>query len=124
MPNDNRDALEILKAELNFVKNGGYLPSFGDPWRTKLPLEDSPTCLNHNHKDDRSPCAECLLMQFVPANKRGERVPCRHIPMTSQGDTLLHLYQGGTEQEIENALTNWLQEAIATLEREKSAPLP
>jgi len=124
MPKDNRDTLEILKAELEFVKKGGYAPPSQDPWRTKLALEDSPTCMNHDHKEGRSPCAECLLMQFVPADKRGEKVPCRHIPMTSYGDTLLHLYRGGTEQEIEDALANWLQETIAMLEREKSVGSP
>jgi len=124
MPIDNRDALEILKAELDFVKKGGYAPSPGDPWQTKLALEDSPTCMKHGQKEDQSSCAECLLMQFVPAGKRGEKVPCRHIPMTSHGDTLMHLYRGGTEEEIEGALSNWLQETIAKLEHEKSARMP
>ncbi len=70
----------------------------------QLALEDSPTCMNYDSKENQAPCSECLLMQFVPANKRGEKVPCRHIPLTSYGDTLLHLYRGGTEQEIEETL--------------------
>jgi hypothetical protein len=124
MPKDDRNTVDILRAELDFVKKGGYTISKHDPWRTKLALEDSPTCMNYANTEDRSPCAECLLMQFVPLDKRGEKVPCRHIPMNSSGDTLLHLYRGATEPEIEEALANWLRRTIDTLEGEKSAGLP
>jgi hypothetical protein len=123
MPQDDRNTLEVLKAELNFVKKGGYGKSPREPWRAQLAFEDSPTCMNYDTKEDRTPCAECLLMQFVPADKRGEKVPCRHIPLTSHGDTLLHLYRGGTEQEIEEALASWLQNEIAKLESEEKTEL-
>jgi hypothetical protein len=121
MPKDNRNTIEVLKAELEFVKKGGYETFARDPWRAKLALEDSPTCMNCDHKKNPGPCSECLLMEFVPANKRGEKVPCRHIPLTSYGDTLLHLYQGATEQEIDETLTRWLQETIAKLELNETA---
>jgi hypothetical protein len=116
MPQDDRNTVEVLKAELNYVKKGGYGRSPREPWRAQLVFEDSPTCMNFDSKENRAPCAECLLMQFVPDDKRGEKVPCRHIPLTSYGDTLLHLYRGGTEQEIEEALTIWLGKEIAKLE--------
>jgi hypothetical protein len=119
MPKDNRNILEVLKAELNFVKKGGYGQSLREPWRAQLVFEDSPTCMNYDSKEDRAPCTQCLLIQFVPDDKRGEKVPCRHIPLTSYGDTLLHLYRGATEQEIEEALTAWLQKEIAKLESEE-----
>jgi hypothetical protein len=124
MPKDDRNTLEVLKAELNFVKKGGYGRSPREPWRATLALEDSPTCMNFDTKENRTPCAECLLMQFVPADKRGEKVPCRHIPLTSGGDTLLYLYRGGTEQEIEEALSIWLKKEIAKLESEEKAESP
>ena len=63
-------------------------------------------------------------MQFVPADKHGERVPCRHIPLTSDGDTLLQLYRGGTEQEIEEAVSSWLGKEIVKLEGEERTGLP
>lgn len=116
MPQDDRNTLDVLKAELNFVKKGGYGRSVREPWRATLVFEDSPTCMNFDTADHPAPCAECLLMQFVPADKQGEKVPCRHIPITAYGDTLLHLYRGGTQQEIEEAMTNWLQREIAKLE--------
>jgi hypothetical protein len=124
MPQDDRNTLEVLKAELNFVKKGGYGRSPREPWRAQLFFEDSPTCMNYDSKENRAPCAECLLMQFVPAVNRGEKVPCRHIPLTPSGDTLLHLYRGGTEEEIEEALANWLQETIAKLESEQNPGSP
>ena len=116
MPQDDRNTLQVLKSEFNFVKKGGYGRSPREPWRAQLFLEDSPTCMNFDSKENRAPCAECLLMQFVPADKRGEKVPCRHIPLTSGGDTLLHLYRGGTEEQIEEALAIWLDKEIAKLE--------
>ena len=116
MPQDDRNTLEVLRAELNFVTKGGYGRSPREPRRAQLPLEDSPTCMNYDSKANPSPCAECLLMQFVPADKLGEKVPCRHIPITAEGDTLLQLYRGGTEQQIEEALTHWLKREIAKLD--------
>ena len=124
MPHDDRNTLEVLKAELNYVKKGGYGRSPREPWRAQLVFEDSPTCMNYDSKENRAPCAHCLLMQFVPADKRGEKVPCRHIPLTPEGDTLLHLYRGGTEQEIEEALADWLQKEIAKLEIVETAGAP
>jgi len=116
MPEDNRNPIEVLKAELEFIKKGGYATSASDPWLTKLALEDSPTCKNCDHNKNRYPSSECLPMRFVPANKRAEKVPCRHILPTSCGDTLLHLYQGATEKEIAETLTTWLQETVTKLE--------
>jgi hypothetical protein len=125
MPQDDRNTLEVLKAELNFVKKGGYGRSPREPWRAQLPFEDSPTCMNYDSKENRAPCTECLLMQFVPDDKHGEKVPCRHIPLTSCGDTLLHMYRGGTEEEIEEALATWLEKEIAKLEcGERPSPPP
>jgi hypothetical protein len=113
---DARNTLDVLKAELNFVTKGGYGRSPREPWRVQLFLEDSPTCMNYDAQENRAPCAECLLAQFVPADKRGEKVLCRHIPITSQGETLMEMYRGWPEAEIEEALAKWLQKAIANLE--------
>ncbi len=119
MPHDDRNTLEVLKAELNYVKKGGYGRSPRQPWKSQLFLEDSPTCMNYDCKDRPAVCAECLLMQFVPALSRGEKVPCRHIPLTPEGETLLQAYRGGTQQQIEEALTGWLERTIDALEAEE-----
>ena len=121
MPQDDRDTLAVLKAELNFVTKGGYGRSPREPWRAVLPLEDSPTCMNYDCKESPAPCSECLLMQFVPTDKLSQKVPCRHIPVTPEGESLLQLYRGGTEQEIEEALADWLKREIAKLEGQTPA---
>jgi hypothetical protein len=116
MPKDDRNTLELLKAELNFLEKGGYGRSPREPWRAQLVFEDSPTCMNYDSKENPSPCAECALMQFVPPEKRTEKIPCRHIPLTAEGETLQELYNGGTQQELEGALADWLRARIALLE--------
>ena len=113
---DTRNTLNVLKAELNFVTKGGYGRSPREPWRAQLFLEDSPTCMNYDAQENRAACSECLLAQFVADSKRGEKVLCRHIPITSKGETLMEMYRGWTEAEIEQALAKWLQKTIAELE--------
>lgn len=124
MPQDDRNTVTVLKAELNYVKKGGYGRSPREAWRAQLVFEDSPTCMNYDSKENRAPCAECLLMQFVPSDKKGEKIPCRHIPLTAEGDTLLQMYRGCSEQEIEEALGLWLENEIAKLERGDSTGFP
>ena len=121
MAKDERDTLELLKAELNFLKKGGYGRSPREPWKAQLIFEDSPSCMNYDSKEHPAPCAECALMQFVPPEKRGEKVPCRHIPLTAEGETLQELYRGGTQQELEDALADWLRARIEFLERQEAS---
>ena len=121
MQKDYRDVLEVLKGERNFLEREGYTRSPSQPWRARLIFEDSPTCMNYSAKGRPGPCAECVLMQFVPPESRAEKVPCRHIPLTQDGETLRDLYWGGTQQEIEDALGGWLRSTIARLEEERAA---
>jgi len=128
MPRDNRNVLDVLKFELEFLEQGGYGRLPRESWRPRLVFEDSPTCMNFNSKD-REPCSECLLMQFVPEEARKEQTPCIHIPLSLSGETLEHLYRTGTQQEIEATLGAWLRATIHQLEAEKakqeaSASLP
>ena len=81
MAHDNRNLLETLKFELNFLNKGGYNPSPRTPWKPQLIFQDSPTCLNYDSKNNPQPCSECLLMQFVPPESRDDKVPCQaHRP--------------------------------------------
>jgi hypothetical protein len=118
MPRDNRDILEVLKFELEFLEQGGYGRLPREAWRSRLIFEDSPTCMNFNTRD-RGPCMDCALMQFVPSTAREEQVPCEHIPLTTQGDTLESLYRTGTQQEIEATLGKWLRASIKKIEAER-----
>jgi hypothetical protein len=121
MANDDRDLIDVLKFELRFLEDGGYGRLPRAPWRPPLVFEDSPTCLNYNAREDRAPCSDCLLMQFVPEERRSAKIPCRHIPFNAAGQTLDSLYSYGTQQEIEEALDGWLRTNIQRLDEEQAA---
>jgi len=118
---DNRNVLQVLQAEFAFLERGGYrrIPRY--PWRPNFIFEDSPTCINFARRGERRPCADCLLIDFVPENRRASQFPCRHIPLTPRGDTINSFYEWGTEEELEAALREWLLETIKELEGNKKA---
>lgn len=116
MAKDERDVLEVLKFELNFLEKGGYGRSPREPWRPTLIFEDSPTCMNYDSKENPAPCDDCLLMQFVPFDRRTEKIPCRHIPLNAEGETIESFYRWGSQHELEETFGQWLRTAINKLE--------
>jgi hypothetical protein len=116
MYKDERDLLDVLKAELAFLEKGGYGRSPRQPWRQPLIFEDSPACMNYDSKENPGPCSDCVLMQLVPPEFRRNKIPCRHIPLNAENETLDSLYRYGDQFEIEQAFGNWLRTTIATLE--------
>jgi hypothetical protein len=123
MTNDKRDLLEVLKAELEFLEKGGYRHTARAPWRPQFIFQDSPTCLNFDPTQQPRPCSDCLLMQLVPEDLRGKKIPCRYIPLSEHGETIDSFYHTGTQEELEAAVAQWLKTTIARLEREKSEGL-
>ncbi|MFZ0213010.1 MAG: hypothetical protein WBE20_13425 [Candidatus Acidiferrales bacterium] len=119
MGKDERDLLDVLKAELQFMENGGYARAAGGSWRPAFIFEDSPACMNYDHRDNPGPCADCVLMQLVPPGLRSERIPCRHIPLNAEGETLDSLYRYGDQREVEETFRKWLQATIARLEEQR-----
>lgn len=119
MRKDERDILDVLKFELDFLEKGGYRRSSRETWRPQFIFEDSPTCLNYNSKDHPHHCSECVLMHLVPPEYREAKVPCRHIPFNEEGETLETLYQCADQSEIEEGLGNWLRTTIFRLEEER-----
>jgi hypothetical protein len=116
MTKDDRDILEILKAELNFVEKGGYGRSVREPWKPTVAFQDSLSCMEfptHRHDDG------CALMQFVPPEQRGACIPCHHIPLNSAGDTAATLNARGDQQALEDALKAWLKCRIDQIESEQ-----
>lgn len=119
---DQRRLLEVLKAELVFLEEGGYRQSPRQPWRAPLVFEDSPTCMNYTAKPgQRRPCSECLLMDFIPAEHRYNQIPCHHIPLTEAGDTVDSIYRWGTQEEVEEIVRKWLRATIQKLEEQQGA---
>lgn len=111
------DVLEVLKTELRFIEIGGY--AMHTSWGPQLVFEDSPACTRYESKEGSSPCAGCVLMRFVPPERRSERIPCRHIPLNASGETLDNLYRYGNSREIEEAVGNWLRATIDQVESER-----
>jgi hypothetical protein len=124
MHKDERDLLEVLKFELEFLEKGGYGRSPRELWRPQFIFEDSPTCMNFDCKENPAPCSDCVLMHWIPSQYSEEKIPCRHIPLVPSGETLDSLYRYGDQHEIEEAVRNWLRTAIAQLEAEREVRPP
>ncbi len=120
MAKDDRDILQILKFELEFLESGGYGRSVRTPWQPTSAFQDSVTCINFGDPLKLHPCDECLLMEFVPAEKRREAVPCHHIPLTERGETVETIEGRRDQAAIEEALRTWLRRTIARVEAERA----
>ncbi len=121
MQKDERDLLEVLKFELEFLEKGAYGHSPRAPWRPQFIFEDSPTCMNYDSKETPGPCSDCVLMQLVSPEHRSERIPCRHIPLNASGETLDSLYRSADQYEVEETAGSWLRATVQRLEEERAA---
>lgn len=121
MATDARNLVAVLKAELEFLNNGGYRRAARTSWRPAFIFQDSPTCLNADPVKPPRPCNQCVLMQLIPEGAKKRSIPCRHIALNEQGETVSSFYRSGTPEELEDALRRWLKMTIARLEKEKVA---
>jgi hypothetical protein len=122
MQKDERDLLEVLRNELDFLEKGGYGDS-SRAWRPSFIFEDSPACVNFRCKENPLPCNDCVLIQLVPPERRSKKFPCRHIPLDASGETLDSLYRYCDQQEVNQKVGKWLQATIEHLEKERRAHL-
>jgi len=121
MPTDDRDVLEVLKSELEFIEKGNYRRT-GQTQRLHSPLfQDSPTCLNFGDASRSRPCDECLLTALVPHNWLSETVPCHHIPLNPEGETIHYLERNERREVMEQKVSAWLNCAIRILEEARSS---
>lgn len=121
MNQDNRDRLQVLKTELDFIEKGGYGRSVKTPWQPTSVFQDSPSCLNLGDPERTHPCDQCMLIDFVPSQERTQDVPCHHIPLDSKGSTIDELEWNENKRETEDAVKHWLRETIKQLEAQKMA---
>jgi hypothetical protein len=118
MAKDDRDILELLKTELDFIEKGGYGRSVRTPWKPTSAFRDSLTCVNYALPEKTHPCTECHLIDFVPRAKRNDEVPCHAIPLNASGDTAESLE--GDQTKLEEALKDWMRKKIAEIEAERN----
>lgn len=121
MTHTEKEILDILRFELKFLEDGGYGRSPRTPWRPSFIFIDSPTCLNFNDASRPNACGGCSLMQFVPAGRRDEPVPCWTIPIGAEGQTVENLYAYGSQEELEETLKTWLRTRIRKIEARLAA---
>jgi len=122
MSQDKRDVLEVLKFELAFLEQGGYGRSVKTPWKPTSIFQDSLSCINFDDPNRPHACTECLLNDLVPPDAQAEDVPCHHIPMNPSGETIDSMERQYTQLEMEEAVKNWLKNAIAGIEAKRAQP--
>ncbi len=120
MARDERDTLEILQEELDFIEKGGYGRSVRTPWVPKSIFQDSLSCLNYGYPYRAHPCNECRLLDFVSSEHRVDDVPCHHIPLNEAGDTIEALEAGDNEAKLERRVGGWLRAKIKEIGEERA----
>ena len=120
MSDDKRDILDVLRFELSFLEQGGYGRSVRTPWKPTSIFQDSITCINFNDPGRPHPCNECLLTDFVPAEHQSENVPCHHIPLNREGETVNTMERQYNQLELEETVKSWLRATIQRIEQERA----
>lgn len=120
MANDDRDILELLKSELDFIEKGGYGRSVRTPWKAKSAFQDSLTCINYADPYRAHPCNECHLLDFVSPEHHSADVPCHYIPLNEAGETIEALETEDNEAKLERNVRDWLRAKIKEIEEERA----
>jgi hypothetical protein len=120
MSRDDRDILDVLKTELDFIEKGGYGRSVRTPWKPTSLFEDSLSCPNFADPAHPVPCNVCLLLNLVPQGSRAGQTPCHHVVLNEKGETLEEIERRGDQPEIEEAVKNWLRSTIERIEQERT----
>jgi hypothetical protein len=121
MTQDERDILEVLRAELDMIEKGGYGRSVRTPWKPTSIFQDSLTCINYGYPYRAHPCEECFLNDLVPQERRSEVVPCHHIPLNDEGETVETMELKDNQQLTEETVKQWLRAKIKEIEEERAA---
>lgn len=120
MAQDLNEVLQILRFELNYLEQGGF-----DLDRsllgTESPFLGTIACINFGDPLRTHTCRECMLHQFVPADKQSEDLPCHFIPLNSSGETIAGLLQSNNTNRLVTLLEEWLRTNIANLEAQEQA---
>jgi len=112
--------VQLLCCELSFQRVGGYGHPFRGNWRPTLIFRDSPLCLNFESGVPHQPCERCALFEFIPEDKRKTLMPCHHIPLNNEGDTVASLYHGSTQEKLDETVQSWLESTIDKVQREEN----
>ena len=120
MPKDDRDILELLKDELEYIDKGGYGRSVRTPWKPTSVFRDSLTCLNWGYPNRVHPCNECHLLDFVSPEHHASEVPCHHIALNEALETINGLEAEDNEARLEREVGDWVRARIKEVEEERA----
>jgi len=120
MTTDERDILDVLKSELDFIESGGYGRSVREPWHSKSTFQESLSCINYGYPYRAHPCNECHLLDFVAPDHRTDEIPCHHIPLNTDGETIEYLELRDNQAKLEREVTTWLRDRIKQIEEERA----
>jgi hypothetical protein len=115
---DLQNMINQLKLERSILRDGGHGSSVQTVTKAEQLFRDSVTCLNVGLTVQRHPCSDCLLWEFVPQEKLEEDIPCHHIPLNADRETIAGLEGRGSRERAEKALLQWLDRTILQLEEE------
>lgn len=121
MAKDDRDVLEILQEELDFIEKGGYGRSVRTPWLPKSIFQDSLSCLNYGYPYRAHPCNECQLIDFVSKEHQSANIPCHFIPLNEAGETIEDLEAIDSQSKLEETLKSWLRAQISAIEQQRAS---
>lgn len=121
MTKDDRDILEILQEELDFIEKGGYGRSVRTPWLQKSIFQDSLSCLNYGYPYRAHPCNECSLIDLVAPENQTAPTPCHCILLDEAGTTIEGLEGADNQPKLEKALKRWLRTKIAEIELQRAS---
>ena len=117
---DDRDILELLKDELDFIEKGGYGRSVRTPWKPSSTFQDSLTCINYGYPYRAHPCNECQLLDFVDPEHHAAEVPCHYISLNAAGETIEDMEAEDNEAKLERSVRDWLRARINQIEEERA----
>jgi hypothetical protein len=120
MAKDDREILDLLKEELDFIQKGGYGRSVHTPWIQPSTFQDSLTCINYGYPYRAHPCNECHLLDFVSPQYKVADVPCHHILLNEAGETIDDLESADNQVMLERKVKNWLCTKIKEIEEERA----
>lgn len=120
MAKDDRDILDVLRDELDFIEKGGYGRSVRTPWKPTSAFQDSLTCINFADTSHSHPCSECQLIDFVSPELRTAPVPCHQIPLNKENETLEDLELEDNQSKLEETVKQWLRDQIKKIEKARA----
>lgn len=123
MSQDLRNALEVLRYELNYLEQGGYHRD-RELLRSESPFVGNCFCINFGDPLRAHACRECFLYEFVPEDKQTEEYPCHYIQLNDSGETIAELIQKNDPERLAVVLEHWLRTTIARLEAKSSNSEP